>query len=77
MNDQFRPLGKLEGIQSYQLIIFNRYGDKVFYSENVWDSWDGTAAGIDQPIGTYVYLLKVTFLDGESNASRGDITLLR
>ena len=77
INDVFRPLGKLESIESYQLMIFNRYGDKVFYSEYIKDAWDGTAAGIAQPTGTYVYLVKVTFPDGESKTFRGDITLLR
>ncbi|HRZ76287.1 MAG TPA: gliding motility-associated C-terminal domain-containing protein, partial [Bacteroidales bacterium] len=57
MNDFIGPVGILEGYESYELIIFDRWGQQVFYSSRFTELWDGRIRGKDAPCGTYPYLI--------------------
>jgi gliding motility-associated-like protein len=37
--------------------IFNRYGQRIFYSKGYGKPWDGTINGKQVPIGTYYYIV--------------------
>ena len=64
-------------IQTYHLMIFNRWGKRVYDSRDPNPGWDGTYKGLSCPEGVYVYLLNFTGLDGNSHQKRGTITLIR
>jgi gliding motility-associated-like protein len=38
--------------------VFNRYGQRVFHSENASKDWDGTLNGSPLPMGTYYYVIE-------------------
>ncbi len=58
--------------------IFNRYGNKIFETKNVNESWDGTYQGKNCDIDTYYYLLRYKCPLKEGIIQRkGDITLIR
>ena len=57
--------------------IYNRYGQKVYESNNSKEAWDGTFNGKLQPMDVYAYTLSVTFSNGTKVTKTGDITLLR
>jgi len=59
INDVFSPVGF--GIENYEMTIFNRWGDKVFYTDNPNNAWDGKVQGKKEILqdGTYIY--KVTY----------------
>ena len=65
------------GIKEMIWTIYNRWGQKVYESNNRKSSWDGTFNGKLQPTDVYSYTLKVTFTDGTKAVKTGDITLLR
>ena len=65
------------GISGMHWSIYNRWGQKVFESDNIKSSWDGTFKGKIQPLDVYTYTLDVTFSDGTKYRKTGDITLLR
>jgi gliding motility-associated-like protein len=65
------------GISEMHWSIYNRWGQKVFESNNIKTSWDGTFNGKLQPLDVYAYTLDVTFSDGSKFRKTGDITLLR
>lgn len=65
------------GIKEMQWTIYNRWGQKVFESNNRKSLWDGTFNGKPQPMDVYTYTLKVTFSDGTKATKTGDITLIR
>lgn len=67
----------LEGMQSMEFIIFNRWGQQVFHSSNPTDGWDGSSNGKPDPTGVYSYMLKVNYPDGTSGLKSGNITLMR
>lgn len=65
------------GIAEMHWSIYNRWGQKVYESNNIKSSWDGTFKGKVQPLDVYTYTLDVTFSDRTKYRKTGDITLLR
>ncbi len=65
------------GIASIKFIIWNRWGQKIFESNDRNIGWDGKYKGILQPIDVYMFTLEVVFFDGTKTTKTGDITLLR
>lgn len=57
--------------------IFNRWGVKMFESEDINTGWDGTFNGEPQPMGVYVYMVKAVTYKGREIYKQGNITLLR
>ena len=49
----------------------------IFSTTDPRAEWDGTAKGIDQPQGAYVYKYEVHLSEGRSYTGIGTITLLR
>ncbi len=64
-------------VNSMQMKVFNRWGQMIFLSTNLANGWDGKFDGVPQPIETYVYEIKVTFIDGTYLEKKGNLTLLR
>jgi len=66
------------GVTSFDMTIYNRWGEKVFFTNNTnGRGWDGNLSGKAQPTGVYVYLINVTFRDGNTEKYQGNVTLLR
>lgn len=83
-NDTFRPTAIMvfnktgNPILDYELEIYNRWGERVFETDDVNIGWDGTFMGQECPQGTYVYRIKALALDGLSNFHlQGTFVLLR
>jgi gliding motility-associated-like protein len=66
-----------EGIQTVEIIIFNRWGEKVFQSTNITIGWDGQYKGFNAEIGVYNWIVDATFVDGTQTKLSGTITLIR
>ncbi len=64
-------------IGKMKFIIWNRWGQKVFETENRKVGWDGRYKGVLQPMDVYAYTLEVEFTDGTKASKKGDITLIR
>lgn len=69
----------IEGETEYDLIIYNRWGTKVFESTDSKRDWNGKNQndGGDCAEGTYYYLFKYALRNGEKGDVNGTITLLR
>lgn len=65
------------GIAKMQFIIWNRWGQKVFETNNRFQGWNGKVKGVLQPMDVYAYTLSVEFSDGTKTTKKGDITLIR
>lgn len=65
------------GIGKMSFTIWNRWGQKVFETNNRFQGWDGKLKGVVQPMDVYVYTLSVEFTDGKKTTKRGDLTLIR
>ena len=64
-------------IKNMQMMIFNQWGEKVFESNDQSKGWDGNYKGKPAPSGVYIYLLKLTSFNGNSNEMKGSINLIR
>ena len=65
------------GITRLVFRVYNRWGQKVFESNDVNLGWDGTLNGKPQPMDVYAYTVVAQFFDGTSATKKGDITLIR
>jgi gliding motility-associated-like protein len=65
------------GISKMRFIIWNRWGQKVFETNDRFAGWDGKFKGAVQPMDVYAYTLEVEFFDGTKATKKGDITLIR
>jgi gliding motility-associated-like protein len=57
--------------------VFNRYGAKVFESNDYKNNWDGTRDGRPLPDGTYYYVITYDLINGERLQLKGNVTILR
>jgi len=65
------------GITKIRFIIWNRWGQKVFETNDKNIGWDGKYKGVIQPMDVYAYTLDVEFFDGTKTIKKGDISLIR
>lgn len=57
--------------------IYNRWGQEVFYSDNIHRGWDGNFRGKAQEMDTYAYIIRVLQYDGDEKVKEGLIELIR
>ena len=57
--------------------IFNRWGNEVFFSDDLDHGWDGMYNGKIQNIDSYGYTVTVEMWDGKTQTKKGTISLLR
>ena len=69
LNDRFEPKGV--GIETYQIFIYNLWGENVFQSNDILNCWDG-GSGI---AGTYTYIINVLDKLGEIHHITGNVLL--
>ncbi|MBM3439038.1 MAG: gliding motility-associated C-terminal domain-containing protein, partial [Bacteroidetes bacterium] len=55
----------------------NRWGEKLYETDDLTKGWDGTANGGICADGVYLYAIKLYSLDGELYEYSGTLTLLR
>lgn len=76
MNDVLYVRG-IRGYLNYEFMIFNRWGEKVFYSTNPDEGWDGTFRGKSLDAGVFVYYLTIACSDNNFITKQGNITLVK
>lgn len=77
-NDLFRIFGNLQALKFVAITIYNRIGEKVFESNDLNFTWDGTYQGKPVQPGVFVYTLKVGFIDNYSEKIyKGSLTVLK
>jgi gliding motility-associated-like protein len=76
LNDELIPIyNGIEQLISYK--IFNRWGEKVFESNDLNQGWNGKYNGILQPLGTYVFSIEGRSYSGISVLKNGNVTLVK
>ena len=76
--DEVNDLFTIEGsFSEFHITIFNRWGEKIFQSDDAEFAWDGTLQGKPQPVGVYVWKLTGKAVTGEEFDHTGNVTLMR
>ncbi|MBO9572132.1 MAG: PKD domain-containing protein, partial [Chitinophagaceae bacterium] len=65
------------GIVKMSWKIYDRWGQKVFETNDRNIGWDGTKNGQVLPLDVYTYTLDVEYFDGKRYRKTGDITLIK
>ncbi len=64
-------------VDEMELAIYNRWGQRVFYSQDQSIGWDGTFKGDQLPPDVYGFYLHAKCYNGMDYFKKGNITLLR
>ena len=75
INDIFSASGN--GIVKYDLEIYNRWGEKVFQSNDLNKGWDGKFKGQDCQSEVYVWKIIAVNAKGKTKSLNGFVTLYR
>ncbi|MFT7113986.1 MAG: gliding motility-associated-like protein [Candidatus Azotimanducaceae bacterium] len=78
-NDVYYQKGIGFGNGSYALHIYTRWGEKIYYSNNILVGWDGfdIKNNTPAPQGSYIYLTEITDNYGVAQKYRGTVTLMK
>ena len=75
-NDELRII--LRGVATLNSFrIFNRWGQEVFYTNDIMKGWNGQYNGKPQPMGAYVYVIDAVSSTGKRFYKQGNVTLVR
>ena len=79
VNDFFSPQGIGMDPNKYQFWVFDRWGNLIFYSDDMSKGWDGTVQGNGNicQIDTYVWKLRASDLLGRRHNIIGHVNLIR
>ncbi len=76
LNDIIRVGGDLALIRDFSLSIYNRWGQRVFYTTDINAGWDGKFKGEKQDSGTFFYMINYS-IEGKKRLMKGDFELIR
>jgi len=78
-NDYFFAIG--ENIEQFHLMVFNRWGQLLFETNDINEKWDGKTNGTKCPQGTYFWVIDYRYnsLNGDyaDYELKGTVTLIR
>lgn len=74
-NDCFVITGK--NISDYSIVIYSRWGEQLFQSNDITNSWDGKSKGKECAFGVYTYRIEYKNIKGEKQMKMGSVTLVR
>lgn len=68
-----------EGIKDFEFSVYNRWGERIFFTKDILIGWDGTIqnTGDKLPEGAYVYQVTGNRTDGTPVFAKGIINLIR
>ncbi|TAL61714.1 MAG: T9SS type B sorting domain-containing protein [Bacteroidetes bacterium] len=69
--------GEKQCIKTFKLIIYNRWGEKVFETANPAAAWDGSYRDKTENAAVFSYYMKAILNTGEEINKRGNISLIR
>lgn len=76
INEEFGFKGS--GIESdIQFRVFDRWGEQVFMTTDIYQMWDGNNRGIPCPADVYVYSIIIKDSNGRDKTILGSVTLVR
>jgi gliding motility-associated-like protein len=77
-NEEWRVYIENFDVNSFELLIFNRWGEVVFESRNAQVGWNGTYNNLICPEGVYIWHVTFSELDTDNKLTyKGHINLIR
>lgn len=77
-NRHFRPVIVFgRSIFNYSMFIYDRQGQQIFESNDLYDAWDGTHNGQALKLGMYIYVIRFQAPNLEWIEKKGTVMLVR
>jgi gliding motility-associated-like protein len=76
-NDVFTIQGWKPCMTDFKMIIYDRWGEKVFESTDITLGWDGTYKGKQLDAGVFLYYVTAKLPNGALATKKGNISLVR
>lgn len=78
-NEVYKPVGLSDGVQSYSLTIWSRWGENLFETSDPEDGWNGRKnnTGQEMPVGVYLCVLRYQDARDRPHELREFVTLVR
>ncbi|MFT7449872.1 MAG: gliding motility-associated-like protein, partial [Patescibacteria group bacterium] len=77
INYEFRPLLIFGEAAEYQMTIWDRWGQKIFETEDILVGWTGRQGFRELPAAVYTYQIQVKQMSGRVVEETGTVTLVR
>jgi len=69
--------GNIACIKTYKFTVYNRWGEKVFESENPLEEWNGIYKEKMEGTAVFAYYMKATLINGDKISKKGNVSLIR
>jgi len=76
-NDYFRPYGEGVKWETFEMFIFDRWGENIYYTADINDPWNGWYKEKEVEVGVYVYKILIEDQNGDQRIYQDGVTLLR
>jgi gliding motility-associated-like protein len=76
-NDYFRPYGEGVKWETFEMFIYDRWGEEIYYTTDIDSPWRGWYKDREVEVGVYVYMIRIFDQNGEQRTYRDHVTLLR
>ncbi len=73
LNDTFRPVATGDLIRQFSMVIYNRWGQMIFETNNPAEGWDGK----DAPAGVYSWVISYSDVKEKVYQTKGIVTLIK
>ena len=79
LNEEFKVHGSVNGLVHFKMLIFNRWGDLIYESEDPFVGWNGKLGDRNSPIGVYLYKIEYSTKNDPTTLEtlNGSFSLLR
>ena len=79
VNDEFRGAGSTFGMKSFQLTVWNRWGEQIFQTQKTDEGWNGQKNNVGDPAPQGIYMYELIYVNhkNEKISKRDYITLFR
>jgi len=79
LNDVFIPIGLGIDPNNFILYIFDRWGEEIYNTNDLYKGWNGRTEGSDKlcQMGVYVWLIDYKDINGDRHKLNGRVTLIR
>ncbi len=77
LNPVFQPFLIFIDEDNYFFAVYDRWGKEIFSTTDTQEGWNGKYEGEYVKMGTYVYVIKARFADGNLFEKRGIVNVIR
>jgi gliding motility-associated-like protein len=77
LNNKFRPVQAFIDPGNFNMLIYNKWGQLIFETNDLYNGWDGYVKGKLAPMDVYFYRVTYKSLQGVSFDKKGLVTLVQ